>query len=139
MPEMLERRLLGKGPLRAEISHLDRLLQRQAGRHDLAEQACHFLAVQWPGIAFHHPAQDLSLALRPIEHGVRIIRRLDVGDLLGAIGALADQPQQFAVDGIDTLPQGCKVQRRIRGVTHDRILKEVGDAPLNRGGARNPA
>jgi hypothetical protein len=48
--EVLQRRGLGEGALRPEVADLQRLLQRQAGGHDLAEQPRHLLAVERPRV-----------------------------------------------------------------------------------------
>ena len=111
--EMLQRGLLGEGAFRPEISHLDRLLQRQAGRHDFAKQPRHFFGVQRPLVQRHDTAQHLGFALRTVEHRILVLSQLDVSHLLGTVGPLTDQTQDIAIQLVDTLTQVVEIDRRI--------------------------
>ena len=70
MPEVLEHRLLGKGALRPEKAHLERLLLRETGGHDLAKETQDLLVPQRPtlaAVALERLVQDLGFAFRPVE------------------------------------------------------------------------
>ena len=69
--EVLEHRRLRERALRSEVRDLERLLLREAGRHQLAEQPHHFFVAQRPFVALDDLAQHLRLALGPIELGRR--------------------------------------------------------------------
>ena len=56
MAKMLQRGLLGEGALRTQEGHLHALFQRQAGTHDLTEEARHGFAIQRPLVTLFHPA-----------------------------------------------------------------------------------
>jgi hypothetical protein len=66
MAEVLEQRLLREGAFGAEVADLQRLLLRQAGRHDFAEQAQQHFVGQRAVVAVEHLAQHLRLALGPV-------------------------------------------------------------------------
>ena len=66
MTEMLAHGLLAEGALGAEKADLQRILLRQAGRHDLAEQPHHLGIRQRPVVAIDHHAQHVRLALGPV-------------------------------------------------------------------------
>jgi len=66
MTKMPEHRLLCERALGPEERHLQRLLLRQAGRHDFAEQPHDLLVAQRARIARKREAQHLGLAFRPI-------------------------------------------------------------------------
>src|SRR5690606_22364018 len=93
--------LLAEGPLRTKETDLERLLLRQAGGHDLAEQAHHFLVAERALVAVDHAAEDLRLALRPVVVHRRGQLALGATDLAGITGALADQFLDRAIDGVD--------------------------------------
>ncbi len=88
-----------------QIGHLDRLLQRQAGGHDLTKQPRHFLAVQRAVVEFHDATQHLGLTLGTIEHRLRIVLRLGLGHATGTFGALADQAHDIGIELVDALTQ----------------------------------
>ena len=64
---MLEHRGLGERAFGPEECHFERLLLREAGRHDFAEQARDFLVAQRSLVALQRHAQHFSFALRPVE------------------------------------------------------------------------
>ena len=107
--ELLERRRLGEGPLRPQKGGLQRLLQGQAGGHDLAEEPRHLLAVQGTRVALLDPPQDRRLPLRavkldrplapPAPSQAFLIRPTSWAQR----GAVADQAQDLHIDGIDAL------------------------------------
>ncbi|MCY1432223.1 hypothetical protein D9M71_482140 [compost metagenome] len=108
MAEMLERRCLGEGALRAEVSDLERLLQGQAGRHDLAEQPRHFLVVQRALVAVHDVLEHPGLALGAVEDRRLAFRQglhLHPRHVGGAAGAFADQLEDLLVEVVDAYPQ----------------------------------
>ena len=55
--------------LRPEKSHGDRVLQRTTRRHDLRKDALHSTIRERSGIFLRDAAQDLRLALRPVNRG----------------------------------------------------------------------
>ncbi len=106
VPEVLEHRLLRERALGAEVADLQRVLLRQAGGHDLAEQAQDFLVAQRAVlvlVALQRQAQHLRLALRAVEVD-RVARGvLRHADLLREVRALVDQRVQLRVDAVDPL------------------------------------
>ena len=64
--EMLERGFLTVCAFRSEKSHGDRVLQRTTRRHDLRKDALHSTIRERSRISCATPAQDLRLALRPV-------------------------------------------------------------------------
>ena len=97
---MLARGALGEGAGGAEIGHLERLLQRQTGRHQLAEHALHRGRRQGAGVFLGQPAQHLRLALGAVDVAV-----LDFADALGQFGATRKFGEQFVIDGVDGIAQ----------------------------------
>jgi hypothetical protein len=86
-----------------------RLLEREAGRHDLAEDVRDLGRRQRPVVARHHATQHLRLTLGAIEvHLPRLrvavrgqqLRLLHLGDLLRTLGAPVQQLLQLQVDAI---------------------------------------
>ncbi len=67
--EVLEYGGLRERALRPEVCDLQRLLLREAGGHQLAEQPHHLLVAQRPVVALDDFAQHLRLALRSVELG----------------------------------------------------------------------
>jgi hypothetical protein len=108
MPEVLERRRLGEGTLRPQEGNGHHLFQRQAGGHDLAEQARHFLIAEGALVAFHHLAQNLRLPFGAVERVVAPAL-LGLANLLGNPGARGDQFLDLLVQLIDLLPQVVEV------------------------------
>ena len=78
--EVLERRGLRERAFGPEETHLERLLLREAGGHDLAEQAQDFFGAQRTLVPLARHAQHLRLALGPVE-----VDRVAVG-VLGDAG-----------------------------------------------------
>ncbi|MNR40795.1 hypothetical protein D3C85_1591200 [compost metagenome] len=108
MAEVLHGRRLSEGAFRAEISHFQRLLERQARRHDFTEQPRHLFVAQRPLVALHDTLEHLSFALRTIEHrhfafGQR--GHLYSRDFLGAARTLTDQLQHLGVQSINANAQ----------------------------------
>ena len=97
---MLLGRALGERAGGAEIGDLERLLQRQAGRHDLAVNLPYRPFRQGTGIGFGDPPQHLGLALGAIDIAV-----LDLADAMGDLRPLREQAQHFAVDRVDAIAQ----------------------------------
>jgi hypothetical protein len=99
--EMLERGRLGKGAFRAQKRDSQRFLQRQAGRHDLAEQPGHFLVAERPLIGFDHPPQHLRLALRAVKIAAGAGRLFERADLLRATRPFGDQRLNLPIQRVD--------------------------------------
>ena len=93
--EVLEHGRLRERALRPEIGDLERLLLREAGGHELAEQPHHLLVAQRPVVALDDFAQHLRLALRAVELGRRR-EALDDADLFRDARALGDQALESA-------------------------------------------
>jgi len=107
--EVLHRCRLGEGAFRAEVSHFQRLLERQAGRHDFTEQPRHLFVTQRPLVALHHALEHLSFTLRTVEHrhfAFRQGRHLHPRHFLGTARALTDQLQDFLVQAVNAYTQG---------------------------------
>ena len=102
MAEVLVDRGLGISALGPQIRHRHRLLQRQTGGHDLANDARHGLVRQRAGVALGHAGQNLGFALGPVEIG-STLALLDFGDLHSHTGPLVDQRLDLLVQGIDAL------------------------------------
>lgn len=103
---------LGEGPFRAEVGHFQRLFERQAGGHDLAEQPRHLFIVQRPLVTLHDALEHRGLALGAVEHRRLAFRQrcgLDLGHFLGATGALTDQLEDFLVEAVDAHTQGLEL------------------------------
>ena len=101
---MTVHRLLREGSLGAQVGHFQRLLLRQAGRHDFAKQAQHLAVAQGPVIPLQHAPQDLRLALRPVKiHGLpRFALAFPYPE--SQAGALADQRLDLLVQPVDLAP-----------------------------------
>lgn len=108
--EVREHGLLRERAHRAEIANAQRLLQAPACRHHLAPDGRDALAVQRPRIARLHLADDLQLAVRP-ECRRRVVL-LHLAHGLRHLGAVRQQGEQLAVDGIDLRAQGCQLRRQ---------------------------
>ena len=101
MTEMLGCRRLREGAERPEEGDAQRVFQRQAGRHDLAEEEGDALVGQRALVEILDAAQHLGLALRAIHVAGLAVAGLDLAHVLGASGALVEQRQQLCIDGID--------------------------------------
>ena len=102
--EVLGRRRFRKGAERAEKGNSQGLFQRQAGRHDFAEEEGDVFARQRARVGFLQAAQHLRLTFGTVDVPRRAMCGLDLADLLRATGALVEQPQQFAIDAVDFGP-----------------------------------
>ncbi|MCY1418425.1 hypothetical protein D9M71_339840 [compost metagenome] len=108
MTEMLERRGLGEGAFRPQVGDLERLLERQAGGHDFAEQPRHFLVVQRTLVALHDVLEDPGLSLGAVEDRLFALGQgshLHAGHVLGAASTLTDQLEDLLVEAIDAQAQ----------------------------------
>ncbi|MPN56868.1 hypothetical protein SDC9_204561 [bioreactor metagenome] len=115
---MLAAGTLRKGAGGPEIGHLQGLLQRQASRHHLTEDALHRRRRQRPGVDIGQAAQHLGLALRAVD-----VALLDLAHTLRAPRTLGQSGQDFLVEVIDAIAQ---VQQF---VTHAQFsLRTVGSA-----------
>ena len=100
---------LGEGAFRAEVSHFQRLLQRQARRHDFTEQPRHLFVAQRPLVALHHTLEHLGFTLGAVEHrhfAFRQGRHFHPGHFLGAARALTDQFKDLLVQTVNAYAQG---------------------------------
>jgi hypothetical protein len=97
MSEVLVNGRLRERALRAEISDFQRILLRQARRHDLAKQPEHLLVAQWTFISLQYRAQDFRLALGTVVVDGRAQVTLGDTHLLRVAGPLADQLLDLAV------------------------------------------
>ncbi|MNT36614.1 hypothetical protein D3C72_1727110 [compost metagenome] len=107
--EMLHRRGLTEGAFRAQVGDLQRVLQGQAGGHDLAEQPRHLLVAQRPLVAFHDALEHLGFTLGAVEHRLFALRQglhLDPRHLFGAARTVADQLEDFFIQAVDAQAQG---------------------------------
>ena len=92
--EVLEHGGLGESALGTQKCHLERLLLREACRHDLAEQSRDLLVAQRPAIALERLAQHLRLALGSIEIDRLAARGLRDAHLLGEACALVERARE---------------------------------------------
>ncbi len=130
--EVLLRRRLGKCAGRAEIGDLERLLQRQASRHHLAEDGAYRTFRQGTGIGFGDAAQYLRLAFRAIDVAV-----LDLANALREFRPLRQQLQHLCVDGIDAVAQLAQFELfGFSWISHDVVRSPGGNSPAP---ARLPA
>ena len=104
MTEMLLRSGLGIGALGPEIRDGSRLLQRQAGRHDLPHQAHTCIAGYRPLVAFSPTTQDFSVPVRAVKDAVVNVSFSDC-DLLGTDCALVQQTLDFFVQLVYSISQ----------------------------------
>ncbi len=105
MAELFQRGRLGEGAFRPQVGDGERFFQRQAGRHDFAEQAHHFRVRQGTGIAFPDPAQDDGLALGAVELRVLAGGKLDRRHFPGTACPLADQVLDLLIQAVDAPAQ----------------------------------
>ena len=101
MAEMFGCGRFGKGAQGAEESNAERLFERQAGRHHFTEKEGDVFVGQGAWIRVLQAAQDLCFALRAVDMPGFAMLGLDLANLLGTLGALVEQAQQFAVDAVD--------------------------------------
>ena len=110
---MLARRRLGIGTGRPKIRDGQRLLERQAGRHDLTHDALRGSGRERAGIALGNPPQHLRLALGTVD-----IPLLYFTDATRKFGPLVDQAQQIDIDRVDSVT---KLPQLLRVVGHSQL------------------
>ena len=101
MPELLVHGGLRERAFRTQIADLQRLLLRQAGRHDLPKQANHFLISQRTGITLDYGTQNLRFALGAKEINCFGVVALGNCNLLPEPGTRRDQRVNLFIDGVD--------------------------------------
>lgn len=117
--EVLDRRFLAEGTGRAEHGHALGGFQRQAGRHDLAPDGGHMRALERAGVVGLDLLDHLGHAVRA-EEG-RAFLLLELAHLLGHMGALIDQLQQLAVQGIDLVAQRQQLGAGLGFLAHESL------------------
>src|SRR5258708_27389068 len=94
---------MSEGPFRPQERHFERLLLRQAGRHDFAKQPRDLFIAERSLIALERHPQNVGFALGAIEiHGLAGCRFGDA-DQLGEAGAFVEQRMDSRIDGIDAV------------------------------------
>ena len=114
LSKVLPGRSLGIGSQGAQKGDRQWLLKGQATRHDLPEDARQIIIGQGTGVALLYGTQYLGFPLGAVENwpsgNLFLYRRqLDFGDLLGTAGAVTDQTDQLAVDGVNAGPDAGEV------------------------------
>jgi hypothetical protein len=113
MPEVLDRRSLGKCALGPQVRHLQGPLQRQAGGHDFAENVRHGVPVQGSLVPLDDALEHLGLALRTVIDSLNLFTAVPgggcllefyVSHALGTARPTADQRLYLLVYGIDVCP-----------------------------------
>src|SRR5258708_24118922 len=94
---------LSEGAFRPQECPFERLLLRQAGRHDFAEQARDFLVAQRTLIAFERHPQDIGFAFRAIEIHRLAGCRFGDADQLRETRAFIEQRMDPRIDGVDAV------------------------------------
>ena len=100
---MLEHGGLRESALRTQERHFERLLLREAGRHDFAKQPRDLLVAQRPAIALERLAQHLRFALRTVEIHRLTGRGLRDADQLREARAFVEQRVNARIDGVDAV------------------------------------
>src|SRR5207302_9404700 len=113
--EMLQRRALAEGAPGPEVGDRDRALEREARRHDLAEEERHGLGSERAGIAFLDAAKHLRLALGPVG-----LADLERADLAREARALVQRGEEAVVDAIDLAAQPLQL-----GIAHAAAFMSV--------------
>ena len=103
--EVFERGGLRERALGPEETHLERLLLREAGGHDFAEQAQDFFGAQRTLVPLARHAQHLRFAFGPV-----VVHRVPVdvlgdADLPGELRAIVEQCVDFRVHAVDLRAQ----------------------------------
>src|SRR6187431_932275 len=111
MAEVLERGRLRERALGPEEGHLEWLFLREAGGHDLAEQAQDLFGAQGPLVPFARHAQHLRLTLRAVEVDRVAIGMLGNADLAREARAVIEQLVDARIHGIDFTAQFYDVER----------------------------
>jgi hypothetical protein len=104
MTKMLAHGLFAERAFRAKIADLERILLRQAGGHDFAEQPHHLGIRQRAVVAIHHHAQHVRLAFGTVIVDCRKPLALHLGHFPGPVGTLGDQLLDLPVDAVDAVP-----------------------------------
>src|SRR5512134_3649360 len=97
---MLEDGRLRESAFGSEVRDLQRLLLREAGRHELAKQPHHLFVTQRPVVAIDDLAQHLRLALRAVVLD-GLCQPFDDADFPREPRALGDEGLDPLVDGVD--------------------------------------
>ena len=106
MAELLERGGLGEGAFRAEVGDFQRQFEREAGGHDFAEKAHHFLVGQGAGVHGGDALQHLPFAFGAVVGDLRAaFRPFAVADLLCAAGAGGEFCEDFGVKRVNLRAQ----------------------------------
>ena len=103
--EVLEHRRLRERAFRPEVRDLQRLLLREAGRHDLAEQPHHLFVAQRPVVAARRPCAAPVPRARADRNRRLAVDALRDADFLRAARPLGDQRLDALVDGVDLAAQ----------------------------------
>ncbi len=103
--EMLERRSLRERALGPQVADLERFFLRQAGRHDLAEQAQDFFGTQRTLVPLTRHAQHLRLAFGPVEVDGVPVGMLGDADLPREHRAVVEQRVDTRVHAVDLRAQ----------------------------------
>jgi hypothetical protein len=104
--ELALRGQVGEGALRAEIGHAEGLFERDAGRHDFAEDPAERSLRQRPTIQPVDSLEDLDFARWRVD--LRVAFALDLADLDDQLAALVEELDKLPVDGVDLPPQNLK-------------------------------
>src|ERR1700733_10859880 len=123
MPEMSQDRGLGERTLRSQESHLQGLLLREAGGHDLAEQPQDLLIAKRSGVALAGHAQHLRFTLGAVEVDRTALTRLRDADQLRETRPIVDEAVDLFVDGVDLPADFLEIQsgrRPARGLRRRR-------------------
>src|SRR5712692_7482705 len=113
--EVLQGRALAEGALGPEVRDRDGALEREARRHDLAEEERDGLRGERAGIAFLDAAKDLRLALGPVG-----LADLERADLAGEARSLVEGGEEALVDAIDLAAQALEL-----GIAHAATFMSV--------------
>src|SRR3569833_970962 len=101
MPEMAQHRALRECPFGAQESYFQRLLLREAGGHDLAEQPQDLLVPQRAVITLAGHTQNLRLALRPVKVDRASLLGLRDAHELRQARTVTDELVDLLVDRVD--------------------------------------
>ena len=112
-PELRPHRLVGERPERTEAGDPQRFFQRQARRHDLAEDRADVVGPQRAAVARQQPLQDALLAVRRVDGVLRPPLVLADGDRQP--GALVQQREQLLINPIDVGAQSINRGRARQG------------------------
>src|SRR6185437_16219841 len=129
--EVLQRRALAERAARAEVGHGDGALEREARRHDLAEEERHRLGRERAGVAFLDAPQHLRLALRAVR-----LSDLERADAPRVLGAFVERVEDAIVEAVDLLAQALELaggaRRGGRSAAHGAGRSSGGTARTDR-------